>query len=309
MTELAGVLVGEYFLLECLSREGQVEMYRARPTTKAGYDVLLRIFRPPFPDPTNFQAHFLTEVEKIWRCQHQGLLPLYEFGSGNELLYCVSRLPALDTLERFLKQQPLHTLSLKNVLPLIISLCDSVHYLHMHNIVHGNIQPSSVYLRNGRETLLTNYSMRRAYQEGDQLAALLDEGNMDYIAPEQRLGMLCPQSDIYALGILLYRLLSGAYPFDGATPEEITWQHSNEPIPSLCAKVPELSAMVETVVHKALAKRPEQRFPNAHMFVDALLAALIDGKDTVWEASEQKPRRVNLRTRRILSPHTLLPEI
>ncbi len=65
MVELAGVMVGNYFLLECLRREGMVETYRARPTTRGGSDVVLRLFRPPFPDPTAFQKHFASEVEKV----------------------------------------------------------------------------------------------------------------------------------------------------------------------------------------------------------------------------------------------------
>ena len=309
MTELAGVLVGEYFLLECLSREGQVEMYRARPTTKAGYDVLLRIFRPPFPDPTNFHAHFPTEVEKIWHCQHEGLLPLHEFGAGDELLYCVTIFPAMDTVEQYMKQQTLRTLPLAFVLRLIIQLCDSVHYLHTHDIVHGNIQPSSIYLRDGHDPLLTNYGMRRAYQEGDPLASLLDEGNIAYVAPEQSLGMLCPESDIYALGILFYRLLIGSYPFDGATPEEITWQHSNQPVPSLCVHIPELPTAVETIVRKSLAKRPEQRFPSARLFAEALLAALMEDEkqNLVSEPDNTEPRRVHIRTRRTLFSRTRIP--
>src|SRR5947209_11523641 len=64
MAELAGVMVGNYFLLECLEHEGMVETYSARPTTRGGCDVVLRIFRPAFPDITGFQEHFMEEVEK-----------------------------------------------------------------------------------------------------------------------------------------------------------------------------------------------------------------------------------------------------
>src|SRR5947209_17048530 len=81
MPELAGVLVGNYFLLECLAREGMVETYRARPTTRGGYDVILRLFRPEFPDPTSFREHFAAEVEKVWRCHHERIQPLLEFRS------------------------------------------------------------------------------------------------------------------------------------------------------------------------------------------------------------------------------------
>jgi len=300
MTELAGVLVGEYFLLECLSREGQVEMYRARPTTRAGYDVLLRLFRPPFPDPTNFRTCFATEVEKIWHCHHAGLLRLHEFGTGNELLYCVTLFPEMSTLEHVLESQTQRALPLDSVLHLIVQLCDAVYYLHTHDIVHGNIQPSSIYLRNGRDALLTNYGMRHAYQVHEPLASLLDEGNVVYVAPEQSLGMGCPASDIYALGVLFYRLLSGFFPYNGATSEEITWQHTHAPIPSLRALQPDLPEAVEPIVHKALAKRPEQRFTSTPAFAEALLAALTQGnkQNIACEADSVKLRRVHVHARR-----------
>src|SRR5207249_518066 len=142
MAELAGVLVGNYFLLECLAREGMVETYRARPTTRGGYDVILRLFRPAFPDPAAFREHFATEVEKLWRCSHEHIQPLLEFGTGDELLYCATLLTDSITLEEYLAQQ--HDLPLPLVLQLITQLCSALQYAHEYDIVHGNIQPSSI---------------------------------------------------------------------------------------------------------------------------------------------------------------------
>jgi serine/threonine-protein kinase len=297
MTELAGVLVGNYFLLECLAREGQVEMYRARPTMKGGYDVLLRLFRPPFPDPTQFRAHFSQEVEKVWRCRHSSLLPLYEYGTGNDLLYCVTLFPEVETLAQYLKRQNERFLPVERVLQLVLQLCDAVQCLHESDIVHGNIQPSSIYLRNDQHVLLTNYGMRRAYREGEPLASLLDEGNALYISPEQSLGMTYPASDIYALGVLCYRLLSGSFPYDGMTPEEISWQHSNDPLPSLCARRHDLPQEIDEIMQKALAKRSQQRFSSAKALAHALLSALKMRNDSSIEETSTQPRRLNVRSR------------
>ncbi|HEY6285246.1 MAG TPA: hypothetical protein VIX20_06255, partial [Ktedonobacteraceae bacterium] len=100
MAELAGVIVGNYFLLECLGREGMIESYRARPTTRGGFDVVLRLFRPPFPDPSAFQEHFAAEVEKVWHCHHEHIQPLLEFGAGEDLLFDVTQFPQNKTLEQ-----------------------------------------------------------------------------------------------------------------------------------------------------------------------------------------------------------------
>src|SRR6266566_10129381 len=104
MVELAGVMVGNYFLLECLGREGMVETYRARPTTRGGSDVVLRLFRPPFPDPTAFQEHFASEVEKVWHCHHEHIQPLLEFGAGDDLLFSVTEFAEAETVEQVLQE-------------------------------------------------------------------------------------------------------------------------------------------------------------------------------------------------------------
>src|ERR1051326_4327169 len=234
MAELAGVLVGNYFLLECLAREGMVETYRARPTTRGGYDVILRLFRPEFPDPTSFREHFAGEVEKVWRCQHEHIQPLLEFGTGEDLLYCATLIAEAETLEQYLsriEQLPEYLLPVPVVVKFVAQLCDALQYAHEQGIVHGNIQPASILVQDEEDVLLTQFGMKRAYQDGEPFVAQIDEGNAAYIAPEQALGMIRPASDIYALGVLLYRLLSGRLPYEGEDAGETAMKHANEPIP------------------------------------------------------------------------------
>src|SRR5258708_1943879 len=262
MAELAGVMVGNYFLLECIARDGIVEMYRARPTTRGGYDVVLRLFRPHFPDPSAFREHFAAEVEKVWHCYHPHIMPLLEFGTGQDLLYTVTHIPDAITLEEFLEDQQEHLLPIELIVRLITQLCSTVQYAHEHDIVHGNIQLSSIFVRNNSDIQLTNFSMSHAYQRGESLVAQLDGSNALYAAPEQGLGMLYPASDIYSLGIVLYQLLTGSLPYNGGSAGDITLKHANEPIPSLRALRPNVSEAVELVVRVALAKTPEARFPT-----------------------------------------------
>ncbi len=298
MTELAGVTVGNYFLLECLGREGMVESYRARPTTRGGFDVVLRLFRPPFPDPTAFQEHFATEVEKVWRCHHEHIQPLLEFGSGEDLLFDVTEFSKEKTLEQVLENVENEEFfnSIPQIVRLITQLCAALHYAHEQHIVHGNIQPSSILIQSNKDILLTNFRMKHIYQEGDPLVAQIEEGNSAYIAPEQVVGMLTPASDIYAIGVLLYRLLTGYLPYDGESAGEIALKHANEAIPSLHQLRPDLPESVELVVRVALAKSPEARFPSANALARALLAAF--ALDTPPVVSVKPQRRIEVHSRR-----------
>jgi ABC-type phosphate transport system substrate-binding protein len=279
MAELAGVMVGNYFLLECLKREGIVETYRARPTLRGGCDVLMRIFRPSFPDPAGFQEHFMEEVEKVWRCRNTHIQPLLEYGAGDDLLYCVTELVEAETLEQYLERWEREHGQAALPAPLVArwttQLCEALAYAHKQGIAHGNIQPSSILLHGDDTLLLTDFSMRRIVQESDAAIAQVEEGNASYIAPEQAIGLLSPASDIYAVGVLLFRLFTGQLPYDGDSPGDIALNHANEPIPSLRSFCPDMPEAVEMVVRVALAKTPQARFPTADALAHALLAALV----------------------------------
>src|SRR5260370_6593235 len=281
MTELVGVMVGQYFLLEYLGSEGIVETYRARPTTQGGYDVVLRLFRPQFPDSAEFHKHFASEAEKVWRCDHEHINPLLEFGVGDDLRYSATLSMQVETLEHLLEHPREGFLPINLVLPWVTQLCAALQHVNDHGIVQGNVKLSSILMQDEEHVLLTNFSMRRVYQANDAPVAHIDEGNPAYTAPEQSLGMPRPASDIYALGVLLYRLLGGCLPYDGESPGEIALKHTEEPIPALCTLRPEVPEALEMMVRVAIAKSPDARFPSAAALAHALLSAVVPGPSPI----------------------------
>lgn len=274
MAELTGVMVGHYFLLECLSRQGMVETYLARPTTSGGYDVRLRLFRPPFPDPGAFQEHFSSEVRKLWRCQHTHIQPLIEYAEGDDVLYTATREDSTPTLADLLAGQRESTLPLPVVAALTGQICEALQYAHERGIVHGNLQPSSILVSPDGQIRLTDFGCKRAYREGEAAIAQVEEGNAAYIAPEQAVGMLAPASDIYALGVLLFQMLGGELPYDGQSAGEIAMGHASEPLPSLRALRPELPQAIEMVVHAAMAKSVQARLRSPDELATAFVQAL-----------------------------------
>lgn len=284
--ELTGIILGNYFLLECLQVQGTMALYRARPTTRGGYDVLMHLFLPPFPAVSAFREHFQAEAEKLWHCQHPNILPLLEFGSGDGLLYVVTALPEVPTLEQVLSNMPQTPLPISRIETMMMQLCSALQYLHNQQIVHGNIQPSSIYLGEEDMVVLTNFGLRHPYRVGELLTVRSGEGNPHYIAPEQALGMNSAACDVYAAGVLCYRLLTRRHPYDGETAEEIMLKHSGAALPSMRAWRPDLPPPVERVLHCALAKRPEQRFPHVEEFALALHAAFATEQE--MERKEQR---------------------
>jgi serine/threonine-protein kinase len=214
------------------------------------------------------------------------------------LLFGVTEFAEEKTLEQVLEkvESEEYFKSTPQIVSSITQLCAALDYAHEQHIVHGNIQPSSILIQRNQEILLTNFSMKHIYQEGDPLVAQIEEGNPAYVAPEQVVGMLTPASDIYAVGVLLYRLLTGQLPYDGENASVIALKHANEAIPSLRQLRPDLPESVELVVRVALAKSPEARFPSANALARALLAATaLDGPPVV---SVKPQRRIEVRFRR-----------
>ena len=170
----------------------------------------------------------------------------------------------------------------------ITQVCNALQCIHNQHIVHGNIQPSSLLIQSDHTVLLTNFSMKHIYQENDPLVAQIEEGNAAYVAPEQVVGMITPASDIYAVGVLLYRLLTGHLPYDGESAGEIALKHANEAIPPLRQFRPDLSEAVELVIRVALAKSPEARFPSAEALAKALLAAIVADSPPIVSVRAQR---------------------
>lgn len=295
MTELAGVMVGNYFLLERLESQGMIEMYRARPTTRGGCDALVRMYHPPFPDSTGFSEHFMQEAGKVWRCRHEHIQPLVEFGAGGDLLYTVTELTEHESLEQFVTRWELEHPGQALPVPLVMrwttQLCAALQTAHEQGIAHGNVQMSSILVMREDELLLTNFGMRHIQPEPG--LALAEHGNSIYAAPERSIGVVTQAGDIYAMGVLLYRLFAGRFPYEGEDTGEIALLHTDEPIPSLREFRAEIPEAVEMVVRVALAKMPAARFPSAESLAKALLAALVKDEQPVISPAQKTilPRR------------------
>lgn len=295
MTELAGAMVGNYFLLECLESQGMVETYRARPTTRGGCDALVRMYHPPFPDSTGFSEHFMQEAGKVWRCRHEHIQPLVEFGAGGDLLYCVTELTGYESLEQFVtrweQEHPGHSLPVPLVMRWTTQLCAALQTAHEQGIVHGNVQMSSILVEREDELLLTDFGMQHIQPEPG--LALAGHSSPAYAAPEQSVGVVTQVGDIYAMGVVLFRLFTGRFPYEGVDAGEVALLHTNEPIPSLREFRPEIPEAVEMVVRVALAKTPAARFPSASALAKALLAALVKDEQPVISPVQKtiQPRR------------------
>lgn len=270
---LEGVMLSEYLLLQCISRGGIADVYRARQTSEGNYEVAVKVFRTGFAQRDTFREYFMTEAEKIGQFENPNILPFLEFGEGEDLLYSVTPFVTTGTLEDLLRRVG-GKFSAMQALQIMQQLCSAVQYAHEHDVIHGNIKPTNIFVAADSRILLSDFGIVRGYDDNQQSLTRIGWGSAEYAAPEQSLGVLRRASDIYSLGVLLFRILTGEPPFTGQTPVEVLLKHVRQQAPSARSFDPNISDAVDSVLQRALQKRSDDRFASVEEFSNALAVAI-----------------------------------
>ncbi|MDQ6661618.1 MAG: serine/threonine protein kinase, partial [Chloroflexota bacterium] len=273
MSNLEGIMLSDYLLMKCISKSGIADVYRARQNGEGNHEVVVKVFRPAYAQRETFRTYFMAEAEKVGQFDHPNILSLLEFGEGEELLYSVTPFIATGTLEDLL----MHVggkFSAMQAMPILRQLCSALHYAHDQNVIHGNIKPTNVFVAADGRILLADFGIAHHYDDSQQSLTRVGWGTAEYVAPEQSLGLVRNASDIYSLGALLFRMLTGQPPFTGQTPIEVLLKHVRQPTPSARFLVPTISDAVDDVLRMAMQKRSEQRFASAQQFSAAFVAAV-----------------------------------
>src|SRR6266566_4178249 len=272
MSDLEGVMLSDYLLLQCISKGGLADVYRARQNGDGNYEVAVKVYRSGYAQEESFRNYFMVEAEKIGQFEHPNILPFLEFGEGEGLLYSVTPFVTTGALEDLLKRVG-GKFSAMQALPIMQQLCSAVQYTHNHDVIHGNIKPTNVFVAVDGRMLLSDFGIAHRY-DGQQSPSRVGWESAEYAAPEQSLGALRRASDIYALGVLLFRILTGQPPFTGQTPVEVLLKHVRQQPSSVRTLVPTISDAVEGVICMALQKRSDDRFASAEELSNAFLAAV-----------------------------------
>jgi uncharacterized protein YraI len=272
MTEsLVGHKLGKYLVQSEIGRGGMGVVYR-------GYDpaldrlVAIKVLPPALLNDAQFVQRFHQEAVLAARLQHPGIVPIHDVGEQAGIHYIVMQYLEGTTLEDWLARQgPLAPAQAK---PILRQLAEALDFAHGRGVIHRDVKPANVMISpEGRATLM-DFGLVRAAEGTSLTRTGMVMGTPEYMSPEQALGEeVDGRSDIYSLGIMLYKMLSGKVPFARTTPYAITYAHIHEPPPPLRESRPDLPAALELVVNKALAKRREDRYPRARLLADDFDAA------------------------------------
>jgi serine/threonine protein kinase len=312
MLSLEGRQLGNYDVIRRIRVGGMGAVYEGKQRTAFGRRVAIKVILGDYAQDSDMRRRFAREARTIARLHHPHILPLIEFGDEDGLLFLV--MPFIDggTLTAFLRRS---LPGLNEVSAMYQQLLDAVEYAHEEGLIHRDIKSSNVLLEQRRTgapyAYLADFGLvRRLRQsEGDQSGQSipLDQvpGTPHYMAPEQTRGIVTPLTDIYALGVLLYQMLTGELPYDDPDEIRVIQMHLHSPIPSPCDRDATIPIELDEVVRTAMAKEPEDRYQDVAALREAFLRAvngpLRGGFEAVSPAEEEfieiepaRPPRVSL---------------
>jgi serine/threonine protein kinase len=251
-----GDQIGQYELREQLGRGGMAVVFRAyQPSLDR--EVAIKILQNP-SGYVDFVERFRREARSISRLRHPNILTVYDFGEQDGLVYMIGELIEGGTLASRLGQP----LQFEWVGVQLAAIASALDYAHASGLVHRDVKPGNILMTEMDLPILSDFGVAKLMQEG--AANLTGSGTVvgtpEYMAPEQALGQdVGPPCDIYALGVVLYQMVTGQVPFSGASPVAVALAQVNTPPPPPRSINPELPAAIEQVLLKVLSKNPGAR--------------------------------------------------
>jgi serine/threonine-protein kinase len=273
VTEPATLLGGRYELGEPLGQGGMAEVFRGRDT-RLGRDVAVKVLRAELAGDPTFLARFRREAQAAASLNHPNVVSVYDTGDDNGVPFIVMEYVEGRTLREILRTQG--RMLPQRAMEIVADVCAALEHAHEQGIVHRDIKPANVMLNNAGTVKVMDFGIARAITASTstmtQTAAVI--GTAQYLSPEQARGEhVDARSDVYSTGCLLYELLTHQPPFTGDSPVAVAYQHVREDptLPSVLN--PDVEPAAESVVMKAMAKNPGNRYQTAAEMRDDLLRA------------------------------------
>jgi serine/threonine protein kinase len=274
-----GKHLGNYVLEDLIGQGGMGSVYIARQETP-GRQVAVKILHTSFGQTSGqFGVRFRREADLIAKLDHVNIIPLYEYAEKEGLAYLVMPLVTGGSLRDLLSQRGHFTL--KETIAYLQQAAGALDYAHQHGIIHRDLKPANFLLHADGRLILADFGIAHLLENSEQLDTRTSLtttgafiGTPEYMAPEMVRGESVDcRTDIYALGIILYQMLSGELPFRGNTPMFVAAMHLHQSLPLLHIDHAGISPEVDTVIQKATAKMPAERYQSARAMVQDLLRA------------------------------------
>jgi serine/threonine protein kinase len=268
----APVLFSHYTNLTLAGKGGMAEVYRAEHPVSQRI-VAIKVLLANLAEEEQFRKRFQRESQALAGLEHANIVKIFDYGVENNLYFMVMEYLNGMNLSTLLKKTG--PIPFEEVIPILENVADALDYAHKSGVIHRDVKPSNVMLDTSLHyprAVLTDFGIVKLSSAFTNITASAIIGTFDYIAPEQIEGNreVDGRADIYSLGVMTYQLISGALPFRRTPPGALLLAHMTSPPPDLREMVPTVSRPTSLAIQKAMAKNPDERFPSAREFVQAL---------------------------------------
>jgi eukaryotic-like serine/threonine-protein kinase len=283
---LLGRTLGPFQIISELGRGGMAVVYKARQSDLER-TVALKILPPELSIDKSYLARFLQEARSAAALEHPHIMPIYAVGAAEGVHYIAMKFIAGQTLKDIVQERG--ALTIAEAAGMLEQVADALDYAHSQGVIHRDIKPSNMMTDKNGWVYLTDFGLARGGTTGGLTMAGTVMGTPEYMSPEQAQGLatIGPPTDIYALGVVLYELLTGQMPFQADTPMGMLvarLQYAPRPPRDYRGDLP---MPVEDVIMRALARKPEARYATAKELIAALKSAA--GLSTRSLAQPQRP--------------------
>ena len=275
MPNLTGQSFGRYHILEQLGEGGMATVYKAYDT-RLETDVAVKVIRTEnLTIGTMDQAliRFEREAKALARLTHPNIVKVTDYGEYEGIPYLVMEYLPSGTLKKKLGR----CTPWQDALRLLLPIAHALDFAHRQGMIHRDVKPSNILITADGQPMLTDFGIAKildVHENTELTGTGVGIGTPEYMAPEQWTGNSSTKSDQYALGVVLYEILTGRKPYPTDTPAAILLKQVNEPLPSPREFVKELPERVEKLLLKTLAKDPADRYENMADFASAVESAL-----------------------------------
>lgn len=285
------ILSDRYMLVKSLGEGGMADVYLAIDTI-LNREVAIKILRGELSSDPVTLVRFQREANAASKLNHPNVVDVYDVGEFEGRHYIVMEYIRGRTLKQLISQRG--ALDKKEAVDIMIQLTSAVQHAHENHIIHRDIKPQNVLVKDDGTIKITDFGIALAHDAVQLTQSDAVLGSAHYLAPETTRGEPATnQIDIYALGIVFYELLCGSVPFQGENPVQIAMKHLREEMPGIREFNPTLPQSIENIITKATVKNRKQRYQSAQELLDDLQKCLLpeyaDVEKLVFAESEPQP--------------------
>ena len=297
MSESKRIIAGRYELGELIGRGGMAEVHSGIDT-RLGRTVAIKLLKSDLAADSSFEIRFRQEAQASARMAHPTIVRVYdagdevtldEYGVERHLPYIVMELVTGEVLRDILRQRKL---TQQEAIFYATGILTALEFSHAAGVIHRDIKPANVMITQSNAVKVMDFGIARAVSDSSATLAHTNGivGTAQYFSPEQAKGeTVDSRTDLYSTGVLLYEMLTGKPPFTGETAVSVAYQHVSETAPAPSVINPNISAAIDSVVMKSLAKDKNARFQSAAEFRSALAAAVTGQSVDPFEDGPQPP--------------------